>query len=182
MIFFLFLAMISDGSVLLDDFSDGDAISAIGTRWQFFTDGVMGGVSTGSAGITDTDGGKALRLAGTVSLENNGGFIQTALPLAQRGYADVSQFTGIRLRVKGNGERYYLHMRTDQTRLPWMYFAASFNATEQWQTIEIPFSDFRFESGRGTPNLKRVSRIAVVAAKKAFDAEVYVDRLEFYTQ
>ena len=44
-------------------------------RWRFFTDGVMGGVSTGQAVIADG----ALTITGDVSTDNNGGFIQARL-------------------------------------------------------------------------------------------------------
>ena len=35
-------------SAVIDDLSREPSLSAIGTRWQLFTDGVMGGVSNGT--------------------------------------------------------------------------------------------------------------------------------------
>ena len=52
------------------------------TRWRFFTDQVMGGVSTGQVALLPDEGGFA-RMTGTVSTDNNGGFIQMRLDLAE---------------------------------------------------------------------------------------------------
>ena len=66
-------------NLLLDDFSG--ELSAVGTRWEGFTDQVMGGVSEMSARIQSDGADNFLHLSGTVSLENNGGFIQVRLRL-----------------------------------------------------------------------------------------------------
>ena len=50
-------------------------------RWYFFSDAVMGGVSRGEVFVREVCGRKAVEMRGTVSLENNGGFIQIALDL-----------------------------------------------------------------------------------------------------
>jgi hypothetical protein len=51
-------------------------------RWYFFSDAVMGGVSRGEVSLRpEVCGRKAVEMRGTVSLENNGGFIQIALDL-----------------------------------------------------------------------------------------------------
>ena len=88
--------------MLIDDFSDPGRMSALGTFWRGFTDQVMGGVSTASSKIETIDGRRALRLTGSVSLENNGGFVQVALPLTGSGAPlDVSAYKGIRVRRPG---------------------------------------------------------------------------------
>ncbi len=50
-------------------------------QWYFFSDAVMGGVSRGAVVLREVCGRKAVEMQGTVSLENNGGFIQIALDL-----------------------------------------------------------------------------------------------------
>ena len=45
-------------------------------QWNFITDQVMGGVSTGKFRIDEVDGIKCYRMIGDVSTKNNGGFIQ----------------------------------------------------------------------------------------------------------
>src|SRR6056297_2596402 len=45
-------------------------------RWQFFTDGVMGGISSGELTFEEERGNVHARMTGEVSTANNGGFIQ----------------------------------------------------------------------------------------------------------
>ena len=70
----------SDAVLILDDFTSQSGTSTYGTAWQGFTDRVMGGRSDMRAGISRESGDSFLRMAGVVSLENNGGFIQARLP------------------------------------------------------------------------------------------------------
>ena len=56
--------------IVIDDFSDGPE-----RRWQFYTDQVMGGVSEGGASVQFGSEGPYVRLEGSVSTANNGGFI-----------------------------------------------------------------------------------------------------------
>ena len=51
------------------------------TRWRFFTDRVMGGVSSGKVAFIREDGRVHAHMTGNVSTENNGGFIQMRLEL-----------------------------------------------------------------------------------------------------
>ncbi|XP_009408895.2 protein HIGH CHLOROPHYLL FLUORESCENCE PHENOTYPE 173, chloroplastic-like [Musa acuminata AAA Group] len=56
---------------------------------------------------------------------------------------DLSAYDGIEMRVKGDGRRYKLILRTSSD---WdtVGYPASFDTTkEQWQTIKLPFSSFR---------------------------------------
>jgi len=165
-------------TLLIDDFGRVDGVSALGTAWQVLTDQVMGGVSRGLA-ARDTDGERAcLRLRGVVSLENNGGFVQAALPLRMNDRPlDARDFAGIRLTVMGNGETYYIHLRTGDTRLPWQYYQAAFPTDGQWREIDVPFRAFRGENLRTPLDLSRLERLGIVAAKKAFTADVAVARI-----
>jgi hypothetical protein len=167
--------------LLIDDFSRTDGRSALGTEWQAFTDQVMGGISRGSA-VRDTVAQRpCLRLRGEVSLQNNGGFVQVALSvrLANRPL-DASTFSGICLMATGNGETYFIHLRTSDTRLPWQYYQAAFQTDGQWRQIDIPFSAFRPENLRAALDPSCIERIGVVAARKAFTADVAVARLACY--
>jgi Complex I intermediate-associated protein 30 (CIA30) len=166
--------------LLIDDFSS-DAGSALGTQWQTFTDQVMGGVSAGQASAETLGGKRCLRLRGRVSLENQGGFIQAALPLVRRGGTfDAGAYRGLRLLVRGNGEDYYIHLRTEDTRLPWQYYEAAFRTGPDWTAVEIPFSAFTAENLAAALDTRKLTRLAVVAAKKAFAADVAVARIEIY--
>jgi hypothetical protein len=171
----------SEAPMLIDDFSDPGRMSALGTFWRGFTDQVMGGVSTASSKLETIDGRRALRLTGSVSLENNGGFVQVALPLTGSGAPlDVSAYKGIRATVLGNGETYHIHLRTTTTALPWQYYHAPFIAGPKWTTVDLPFDRFTPASIRAKLDPSLLTRIAVVASEKAFQADVAVSKLEFY--
>lgn len=58
-----------------------------------------------------------------------------------------SNITGIRMVVHGNSQKYFVHLRTKGTVLPWQYYQASFNTTNQWSEIRLPLSIFK-PSGR----------------------------------
>jgi hypothetical protein len=166
---------------LLDDFSSESGVSAIGPTWRGFTDRVMGGISDATYRFTEIQGRRCLLLEGDVSLENQGGFVQVALSLEQdRRPFDASPYAGLRIWVLGNGETYYVHLRTRQTSRPWFYYQASFEAGARWQKVEIPFSQFAPENFSADLDPAQLTRVAVVAAKKAYRAEVAISRIEFY--
>jgi hypothetical protein len=169
----------------LDDFSNPDGRSAIGTSWQLFSDTVMGGRSTGRAYLVpskESPGHYVLTMQGEVSLENNGGFVQVRLPLTTGGTPyNASKYSGIALNVRGNGEKYYVHARTSGTRAPWSYYYQEFTATGQWSRIELRFDDFRGENtGFGRFETDRLSSIAIVAAGKEMAADIEVASIALY--
>lgn len=82
------------------------------TRWRFFTDSVMGGVSSGQVVFVPEDGQVYAHMTGKVSTQNNGGFIQMRKELPD-GAPDGA--TGVRLVVRGNDQRYFVHLRTSGT-------------------------------------------------------------------
>jgi len=158
-------------TTLIDDFSDKTG------PWRFFTDQVMGGVSTGEGRVTTENGRRFLHLTGSVSTENRGGFIQarrdldTPLPSAA---------TGVRITVRGDGQSYFLHLRTRGTVLPWQYYQAEFQAGPAWRDITLPFSAFK-ASGRllpATPKPDRVESVALVAYGRDHQADVSLARIE----
>jgi hypothetical protein len=167
---------------LLDDFRSG--LSTLGTSWEGFTDRVMGGMSEMTVGIRQEEGIPFLSMSGTVSLRNNGGFIQSRLLLRKSGKPafDASAWTGIRLVVRGVGSGYYLFLRTVDNRLPWAFFMAPIALTGDWEEVRIPFSTFGkgdFGSFFGL-NLKRLASVAVVAYKKEFAARLDLREIGFY--
>lgn len=130
-------------SAVIDDLSREPPNSAIGTRWQLFTDRVMGGVSNGTMVRETVAGRPAIRMRGDVSLENNGGFVQIAIDLAPDGKAvDASPWQGVEFDVLGNGEEYGIHLRTEDLTRPWQSYRQSFRADPQWRTITFRFQDF----------------------------------------
>lgn len=112
--------------------------------WGALDDVVMGGVSE-STFIIDTTGGEkggpAGLFKGVVSTTNNGGFTS----IRTKNFSvpeDLSSYDGLELRLKGDGRRYKLIVRTSRD---WdtVGYTASFDTTEgQWQSIRLPFSSF----------------------------------------
>ena len=109
-------------------------------NWSFFTDGVMGGVSSGKAFFGKSGSDNFVRLEGRVSTANNGGFIQIRHNLER--YLD-KDIKGISLKVRGNGEKYYVFVRTTSTLLPWQFYNASFKTSKNWRVIKINFDTFQ---------------------------------------
>ena len=166
---------------IIDDFSLAAFSARNGSKWQFVTDGVMGGVSNGSMTRETISGRPALRMKGSVRLDNNGGFIQVALDLSPDGSAiDASAYTGIEIDVAGNGEAYSLHLRTDDLNRPWQSYRQSFKAKREWNTIRLPFSDFEAYRTVAMLDLTKLRRIGVVAIGRAFEADLAIGSVRFY--
>lgn len=139
--------------------------------YRFISDQVMGGVSEGEARIEEEAGVRYLRLTGTVSTDNRGGFLQarvtldTALPEAAQ---------GVVVRVRGTGGRYFVHLRTRGTVLPWQYYQAGFETSGDWQEFRIPFSAFAPSGAllRATPDPASVTSLAAVAYGRDHQADL----------
>lgn len=169
------------GGMLIDDFSSETLISRQGTQWRGVSDQVMGGVSKASVFRDTIDGRSCLRLTGDVHLENNGGFIQAALDLARSDSTfDASDYTGVRLVVHGNGERYSGHLRTPDNVRPWQSYRAHFTATPDWKVIDLPFAEFMPHRLNTPLDIKRLRRLGLVAIGRAFHADLAVSELSFY--
>ena len=105
--------------------------------WFVINDGVMGGRSASS--IEATSAGTAL-FAGTVSLENNGGFASVR---TRPGPWDLGGYTGIALRVRGDGQTYMLQLRTDDYFDGASYRSAFTFPVDGWQTVRLAFAAMR---------------------------------------
>ena len=118
-------------SLVLVDFSRSPAAD-----WFVVNDGVMGGVSSSTMEVTSDGTGV---FAGRLSLENNGGFasVRTA-PAA----GDLSAFAGLVLRVRGDGRRYQVRLRTDDSFDGLAYRAEFDTEPGSWITVVLPFDTF----------------------------------------
>lgn len=162
----------------IDDRGTGTAASTLGPAWRFFTDAVMGGLSSGGMTVEAVGGRAALCLRGQVRLDNNGGFVQMALELPGLPEApEGGPWRGIELDVRGNGQRYGLHLRTSVMTAPWQAWRASFEAGPDWRTVRLPFEAFEPYRTGGTLDAATIRRIGVVAIGARFEADVCVARL-----
>jgi len=157
--------------MLIEDFTDGEA-----SGWSYVSDRVMGGVSNGGAQFLKEGDVTFARLAGQVSTANNGGFIQIRRQLAE---PFPAASTGITLIARGNGERYYIHLRPQGSRRPWQYFAASFESTADWSEVTLSWSDFKPQGGLPDGfDPEGIMSLGIVAYGTDYTAELDVKLVE----
>jgi NADH dehydrogenase [ubiquinone] 1 alpha subcomplex assembly factor 1 len=106
--------------------------SEVVKTFRVINDGVMGGVSRSR--LSSKDG--AMVFEGEVSLENNGGFASF------RGFVSFpAKSTAMLLTVRGDGQRYKLTLKLDDSTGTNQYQAAFFSPRE-WQVLRFEPADF----------------------------------------
>ena len=141
----------------------------------------MGGLSEASGFHDVLDRLPCLRLTGDVRLENDGGFIQAALDLTHSCETlDASNYTGVRITVCGNGEKYSVHLRTSDNVWSWQSYRAHYTAGPEWETVDHPFNTFEPHRLEVPLDRARLRRIGLVAIGRAFFADLAVSELTFY--
>tara|TARA_B100000029_G_C17403407_1_gene897925 strand:+ start:71 stop:637 length:567 start_codon:yes stop_codon:yes gene_type:complete len=151
-----------------------------GQFWSFFTDGVMGGISEGSANLDKIDNIDCYRMQGNVTTENNGGFIQIRVKIVPNIVA--SDHDGIYLKIFGNSKKYFLHLRTPFTLAPWQYYSYSLKTENKWTEIKAPFKNFKKSNFYQPENLfdQKIKSIGLVAGFDDFEADVCLAEIGFY--
>ncbi len=126
------------GTRTLFDFREADSAEG----WTAVNDGVMGGLSKGGAELRDG----VLLFTGELSLENNGGFSM----IQYQSEHDLSDFSGLRIRVKGDGRTYDLRMHTNKRyRSGNVAYSGEFETKDgEWIEVEVPFESLE-QSWRG---------------------------------
>jgi hypothetical protein len=166
--------------LLIDDRSTADFGSLSGSEWRLLTDGVMGGISEGQLSVDTIEDHQCLRMQGDVKLDNNGGFVQTALDLSKQTVKDIEAYTGLILEVYGNDEQYNVHLRTGDVWLPWQSYRATFLAPRAWKTLYIPFTEFKPYRIRKALNISKIKRIGLVAIGHEFKADICIGQIGLY--
>ena len=147
-------------------------------NWEYISDQVMCGVSTGQAEIKKEENEYFLRLSGNVSTKNNGGFIQVRSKIS--GLSD--NFRGLRLKEKGETSAYFIHIRTNFLFLPWQYYSGEFSVDNKWKEVDILFKDFK-KSNFYQPsifNASEIESIGFVAFGKDFNAQLDIMEAELF--
>jgi monofunctional biosynthetic peptidoglycan transglycosylase len=164
-------------SKVLFDFADTAEIES----WAIINDGVMGGRSESALEVRPDSTGL---FSGRVSLENNGGFASTRT--RPRDFK-LEGYTGIRIRVKGDGRSYQFRVRRDE-RFDGIAYKRTFTPpANQWQVIDLPFDEFR-ASFRGRPvppadplDPAQIRQIGLlIADKKAGKFMLQIDWIQAY--
>ena len=134
--------------LLLFEFHDSDDTGV----WRIINDGVMGGLSRGQFVYSDRS---TAFFQGTVSLENNGGF-SSARTMLNAG--DLAGYSGISLRIKGDGKKYQFRIRTDRRFDGASYQYQFATQADSWVEVDLPFSGFLpVYRGRVLNNVKAIS-------------------------
>ena len=105
-------------------------------EWRATNDTVMGGVSVGKAELTK----EGMDFSGHLSLENNGGFASVHMGVE----LDLSDYSGIRLKVLGDGRVYQLRFESNAMhRQRWpVSFRGDFETVDgEWTEVFISFSE-----------------------------------------
>jgi hypothetical protein len=173
---------VSASDLIIDDRTSGTYHSNLGIQWQMVTDQVMGGISDGELALDSYKDRNCLRMRGNVSTENNGGFLQIALPLSEQDEFDATNYTGIELVVAGNNEPYNIHIRTSGLWFPWQSYRFTFQATTGWQTLRFPFTEAKPYKTNKRFQRQRLMRIGLVGIGRDFQADLCVASVKFYKE
>jgi hypothetical protein len=151
----------------LFDFTQPDV--NLQATWGAVDDVVMGGVSESGIQLAD---GYAL-FSGNVSIDNSGGFASVRTRNFEPSF-NLSNYHGIELRVKGDGQRYKLFVRTE-TRWDGVGYAYSFDTiADRWITIQVPFQDlvpiFRAKTVNDAPlDTTQICSLQLMLSKFEYD-------------
>lgn len=136
-------------------------------RWISIDDNVMGGISKGGIAITEDS---CLQFSGSLSLENNGGFASIRTRPSD---FDLSGYSGIRIRVKGDGRSYQFRIRVDD-RYDGIAFKQDFRTVDNvWLEFDLPFGLFiptyrgRVPSNVGPLNAAEIMQVGFMVADKS---------------
>jgi len=181
-------------SGVIDDMSEPFPFTSSGSQWEGKTDQVMGGLSGGSL-IRETIGGKLANvLRGTVSLENNGGFIQIATLLSLDPSVDMfvhaTDYDGVELEVycEHEGaefeEDFNVHLKTPICERQQSSYRGSFAIESgKWAVVRLPWSAFEgFGPGADSnPFVPSLRRLGVVSIGEAKDVVLAVGKVGFFS-
>lgn len=116
-------------------FNFSDPTIDLHNTWGALDDVVMGGVSDSGVRL---ENGVAV-FSGNVSTANSGGFAS----IRTRNFdpaIDLSTFTGIELRIKGDGNRYKFLVRDDDGWDSVGYSHSFDTVAGEWITVQVPFA------------------------------------------
>lgn len=126
--------------------------------WRVVTDQVMGGVSR--AQLIQNEQG--VHLEGDVSLENNGGFIQ--IQMARPADLNTALSQGIYIEwCSEHAQPFELLIKSSQLWMPWQSYRITATAFNEWQTLFIPFSEFKPYKTQTRLRVDKITKFSVLA-------------------
>jgi len=180
LIFFLLCQSIVYSEDMILDQLKNPKLTNQSQKWNFVTDQVMGGVSTGKFIVEEVDGMKCYRMTGNVSTKNNGGFIQIRTKLSPE--INSKDFNGVYIKVYGNEKSYNLHLRTGLTLAPWQYYSYTFTTTKNWIEIRAPLKEFKKSNFYQPKSIlgQNIKSIGLVAGFDNFKSDICLGEIGFY--
>lgn len=149
-------------------------------KWRIVNDGVMGGLSSSKVNVQDDK----IIFSGNVSLENNGGFASLRSPVKDYNFEN---FSGIEIKIKGDGKRYSISMK-ETTYFSGYFYTSTFETKkDEWITIRIPFEQFELyyfgqetKSSKKLP-LNKIKEISLlIGDKQAGNFTAEIDCIKLY--
>jgi hypothetical protein len=172
--YYLFLISITVASQTISIFNFSSKTPL--DKWQIVNDGVMGGLSKSSLGLTNDGYGL---FSGHVSTKNNGGFASLRLPVNIKIH---DEYQYIVLKVKGDGKTYQCRLKGSENQAE--SYVNEFKTTGEWQIIQLKLKDFapKFR-GRSLnkPNFDfdKIEQFGIlIASKKEADFNLLMDVIE----
>ncbi len=135
--------------MLVDDFEAGDRRAKTGSSWVAIADDLTGGSSFAELRVSTpgADSRRGLRVSGDVAA---GGFAGAWVALDATGRpADVTDFDGIRLRVRGDGP---VRLALRAGPMAGFNYTAPVEAKADWAHVSVPFADLKAVT-QGAPAL-----------------------------
>jgi uncharacterized protein YbjT (DUF2867 family) len=157
---------------IIFDFTHADPKlkNTLKSMWGAVDDVVMGGVSASGIHFLEN----TAVFAGNVSTANSGGFASIRTKNFEPRF-DLSGYEGVELRVKGDGQRYKLFLRTD-TKWDGVGYSYSFDTVDNtWITLRVAFQDlipvFRAKVVQNSPPIdpSMVSSFQLMLSKFEYD-------------
>lgn len=145
-------------------------------EWRIIDDVVMGGISDGKFKIDENGNGVFF---GRVSTENYGGFSSVRYQMKTK---DVSSFSKVNIRLKGDGKNYQFRIKDDINT--YYSYITTFETSGEWETITLNLKDL-YPSFRGqTLNLPNFDGkfleeiVFLIGNKKDESFELKLDKIE----
>jgi monofunctional biosynthetic peptidoglycan transglycosylase len=158
------------------------SFGAAAVPWDAIGDPIMGGVSRGELAVENAIGS----FRGVVSLEHGGGFASVR---SAEGRYDLSGYAGLAVRVRGDGKRYGLRLRTSGDFDGVSYQADLQPGAGAWVEVELPFSSFQpVFRGRPVPSHPPLDPAAIrsfgliVAGRQAGEFQLELEWIAAYPE
>ena len=150
-------------------------------KWRIVNDGVMGGLSSSKVFV---DGDSKIIFSGNVSLELYGGF--ASLRSTVKDY-NFEKFSGIEIKIKGDGKRYSISMK-ETTYFNGYFYTSSFETKkDEWIVVQIPFNQLKLHYfGKETNSSKKIPLASIkeisllIGDKQAGEFKAEIDYIMLY--